>query len=398
MSHEEPLTRAQMQQGIAEELQGIAGNMCRQRPVIDEHSGRSVKLRQPDGSRRKLINWASNDYLGATQLLKQKNAGRRALRSWGSGSGAARLLAGGLALHRRFEQRLAGFLGYDDALLCTTGYQANIAALGALIGDPEDVVILDRLAHASMYDGARLANGSMLRFKHNDLADLEQQLRRTQGARRRLVCIESIYSMDGDQASLLEIDALCSQYGALLYVDEAHALGVFGDHGRGCCAAAGVRPDILLGTASKSLGAQGGFILADTAAIELMVNRGRSFMYSTAPVPAAVEAAIASIDLLQADASLQSRLQARAATVRAAVAEQGWDSVDGVSPIIPLITGGEDETLALSAKLLEAGHYIPAIRPPTVPPHKCRLRVTVTLAHTEADIRRLIRDLAVLRA
>ncbi len=264
MAHEPPPTHAALRAALRAELEELrAAGRLRVRPVLDSADDRVVIAPGP-GGRRKLHNWASNDYLGAANRLRVKNAAARALRTYGAGAGAARLLAGGLRCHRRLEERLAGWLGAQDVLVTTTGYQANLAALVALASGAEDVVILDRLCHASLYDGAKLANGTMLRFQHNDLEDLDKQLRRTTGAPRRLVCVESVYSMDGDEAPLAGIAELCQRHGALLLVDEDHALGVFGPGGRGLCAALGVVPDVLIGTCSKSLGAQGGFIAADT--------------------------------------------------------------------------------------------------------------------------------------
>lgn len=386
-----------MRLAITSELTELtAQGRLRQRPVIDSPNGRVVIVRQASG-RRKLHNWASNDYLGAANRLRVKNAAARALRSFGAGAGAARLLAGGLRCHRRLEERLALWLGCEETLVTTTGYQANLAVLVSLASGAEDVIILDRLCHASTYDGAHLAAGTMLRFQHNDLADLDKQLRRTSGAHRRLVCVESIYSMDGDEAPLAGIEALCHQHGALLVVDEAHAIGVVGPGGRGGCAERKIHADVRIGTCSKSLGSQGGFIAGDRDLVELVVNRGRSFIFSTAPVPSAMGAAAESLDLLREEPDLPGQLLAEAAEVRSALQAQGWNVPSGRSPIIPVIVGSEQPTLALSAVLLAQGHFAPAIRPPTVPPGGCRLRLTVTLAHKPSDRRRLIKALAAAR-
>ena len=176
MGHEEPFTRDEMRDGLHAELADIGPERLRQRAIFDAPHNRVVHKRI-GGKRRRLINWASNDYLGARNLIKQKNAARRSIRTWGTGSGAARLLAGGLALHQQFEERTANFFAYESALLCTTGYQANIAAVVGLMSDPEDVIVLDRLAHASMYDGSKLSAGSMIRFKHNDIDDLKKTIK-----------------------------------------------------------------------------------------------------------------------------------------------------------------------------------------------------------------------------
>jgi 8-amino-7-oxononanoate synthase len=397
MGHEPPPTYAEMRATVAADLAAIAeAGRLRKRPVIDGPDGRAIALVE-DGKRRKLINWAGNDYLGAANRLLVKNGATRAVRRYGAGAGAARLLAGGLRCHRRVEQRLAHWLGSEDAVVTTTGFQANLAALVALGAEAEDVVILDRLCHASAYDGARLATGTLCRFAHNDPADLEKQLQRTAGARRRVVCVESVYSMDGDEAPLAAIRELCDRHGALLLVDEAHALGVLGPGGRGLCAELGVVPDLLVGTLSKSLGAQGGFIAAGSDIVELVVNRGRSFIFSTAPVPAAMGAAVAALDLLRRHPELPGELQAASIALRDALRAQGWPVPEGRSPIIPVVVGDEAAALALAAGLRRAGHFAPAIRPPTVPPGSCRLRLTVTLAHRPSDHRRLLKAMAGLR-
>jgi len=386
-----------MRQSLREELTALGdAQRLRVRPVIDSTNGRVVRLRD-GGARRTLINWASNDYLAAATRRPVRNAATRAIRQFGAGSGAARLLAGGLALHRQLEIRLSHWLGTQDALLTTTGFQANLAVLVALAPHPEDVIILDRLCHASTYDGARLAGGTLLRFTHNDLADLERQLARSAGAPLRLVCVESVYSMDGDEAPLAAIQALCRAHGALLVVDEAHAIGVLGPGGRGLCAELGVEVDIRIGTCSKSLGSQGGFIAGDRELIELCVNRGRSFIFSTAPVPAAVGAALGTLDVLRADPTLPAALLAAAAELRAGLVGQGWQIPPGRAAIIPVTVGDEAAALALATRLREAGHYAPAIRPPTVAAGACRLRLTVTLAHRPADRRRLLAAMARLR-
>jgi 8-amino-7-oxononanoate synthase len=398
MGHEPPPSHAEMRRSIAVELEELTAiGRLRQRPVIDGPDDRVVVLCE-EGSRRKLHNWASNDYLGAANRLRVKNAAARALRSYGAGAGASRLLAGGLRCHRRLEQRLASWLSCEDVLITSSGFQANLSALVGLASGADDVVILDRLCHASTYDGARLAAGTLLRFQHNDLADLDKQLDRTSGAPRRLVCVESVYSMDGDEAPLAGIQDACRRHGALLVVDEAHALGVLGPGGRGACAEHGIAADLRIGTCSKSLGSQGGFIAGDRDLIELVVNRGRAFIYSTAPVPAAMGAASESLDLLRGEPELPERLRAEALEVRAALRDQGWNVPEGRSPIIPVIIGDEAPALALAAYLRGQGHFAPAIRPPTVPAGSCRLRLSVTLAHKPSDRRRLIKAMAGARA
>lgn len=395
MAHEPPPTRAEMRASLAADLAAIPEERRRRRPVIDSGGSRTVIVHQ-DGKRRRLINWASNDYLGALGRIRVRNGASKALRRYGPGAGAARLLAGGLRCHRRLEERLAHWLGVADCLVTTTGYQANLAAITTLLQPPEDVVILDRLCHASTYDAAKLANANLLRFRHNDLDDLERQLQRSAGAPKRLVCVESVYSMDGDEAPLAGIRDCCDRHGALLLVDEAHAFGVHGK-GRGLCAEVGVVPDLIVGTCSKALGAQGGFLAGDQDLIDLAVNRARSFIFTTAPVPAAMGAAVGMLDVLRDEEDLGDQILTRAGALRAAVAAQGWTIPAGRGPIIPLVVGDEAAALALADRLRAAGHYAPAIRPPTVPVGECRVRLTLTLAHTPADEMKLIRTLAACR-
>lgn len=398
MGHEPPPSWSDQRAQLRAELDAIAAaGRLRRRATVDSRGGRCVVVHD-QGARRRLINWASNDYLGLSRDLGVRNGAAKALRRYGPGATAARLLSGGPRCHRRLEERLASWLGAEDCLLTTTGYQANCAALVALAGDGECAVILDRLCHASLYDGTRLSNGQMLRFRHNDPADLAHRLDQCEGATRRIVCVESVYSMDGDEAPLREIHALCRSRGALLLVDEAHAIGVLGDGGRGLCHELGVVPDLRVGTCSKALGSQGGFVAGDRELVELVVNAGRAFIFSTAPVPAASGAAVAALDALRHRPELPARLAADAAALRAALRAQGWQVPEGRTPIIPVVVGDEAAALDLSARLREAGHWAPAIRPPTVPPGQCRLRLTVTAGHTAQDRRRLAAAMAALSA
>jgi 8-amino-7-oxononanoate synthase len=397
MGHEPQSTWTEQRSQLRDELAAItAGGRLRRRTEIDSRGGRTVIMRD-QGKRRRLVNWASNDYLGLTTDLAVRNGAAKALRRYGPGSTAARLLAGGARCHRRLEQRLASWLGTEECLLTTTGYQANAAALVALAGDVECALILDRLCHASIYDGAKLSNGRMLRFAHNDVADLARRLDQCEGAVRRIVVVESVYSMDGDEAPLAAIHELCRQRGALLVVDEAHALGVLGPAGRGLCAELGIVPDLRTATCSKALAAQGGIVAGDRDLVELVVNTGRAFIFSTAPVPAASGAATAALDVIESREGLQASLAAAAGELRAALRGQGWNVPEGRTPIIPLIVGDETAVLGLSARLREAGHWAPAIRPPTVPPGQCRLRITVTATHTAADRRKLVAAMAAAR-
>ncbi|TVR13340.1 MAG: 8-amino-7-oxononanoate synthase [Planctomycetota bacterium] len=389
-----------IEEQLREELAELSAcDQLRQRSVIDGPDGRQISLcGGPNaGKRVKLLNWAGNDYQGLAQDRRVKNAAARAVRSYGAGAAASRLLSGGLRCHRRLEQRLAGWVGSDDCVVTTTGYQANLAVLAALASSTEDTVIVDRLAHASTYDGIRLSAASMLRFSHNNLQDLERKLRLAEASRRRIVCVESIYSMDGDEAPLREIADVCERHNAALVVDEDHALGVVGPCGAGLCAELGVRPTALVGTCSKGLGSQGGFVAGSAALVEQVVNRGRSFIFSTAPVPAAMGAAVAALDVLRREDDRPQQLQQRSQALRQALIAQGWQVAQGRSPIVPVLVGEAATALRLAQALRERGHYAPAIRPPTVPAHTARLRILPTMAHRDTDVRRLCEAMATLR-
>lgn len=348
---------------------------------------------------RRLLNFSSNDYLGLATHPALVEAAARAAREWGAGAAASRLICGSLAPHHELEAALARFKGVEAALGFATGYATALGALPALVG-PGDVVVLDKLAHACLVDAARLSGARLRVFAHNDPADLEGLLdwaRRHVAGRtppgQVLVVTESVFSMDGDRAPLRELVELKDRYGAWLWVDEAHATGVFGEQGRGLIAAAGLteRVEVHMGTLGKALGAAGGFIGGARALVDCLVNRARAFIYSTAPVPAQAAAARAGVELAagpEGDAR-RARLWERVRELRAGLAALGWPLPAEESPILPLIVGDETAALELAAKLREAGLFLPAIRYPTVPRGAARLRVSVTAAHTAEDVARL---------
>ncbi len=348
---------------------------------------------------RRLLNFSSNDYLGLTAHPALREAAARAAVEIGAGTGASRLICGSLAPSHELEAALARFKGLEAVLTFATGYAAALGAITALLG-PGDVVILDKLAHASLVDAARLSGAKLRVFDHNDLADLESILdwARQHVSERTppghvLVVTESVFSMDGDLAPLRALVDLKDRFGAWLLVDEAHATGVFGEQGRGLVAAAGLteRVEVHLGTLGKALGAAGGFIGGARELIELLVNRARPFIFSTAPVPAAVAAAQAGVELAassQGDA-LRAQLWPRVRELRAALAAAGWSLPADESPILPLVVGDEAAAVKLAAKLSDAGFFVPAIRYPTVARGAARLRFTVSAAHTAWDVAQL---------
>ena len=359
------------------------------------------------------LSFSSNDYLGLANDPILKEAAIKAVEHFGAGAGASRLICGSLAPHQELDEALADFKRTEAALSFSTGYATAIGTICALLGK-DDVIVLDKLVHACVVDAARLCGAKLRVFAHNDLNDLEKILRWSsiprsaglsggtlkRGLRqpRTLVVTESVFSMDGDCAPLREIVALKEKYGAWLMVDEAHSTGLYGANRCGLAEEAGVsgRIEIQMGTLGKALGASGGYICGSRALIDYLVNRARSFIFSTAPVPAAAAAATAGIRFVQSQAG-----EARRNLL--------WHRVDGMksnlktrnsefrSAIIPFLIGDETQAVEAAAKLREQGIFIPAIRYPTVAPGRARLRVTLTAAHTEADVRQLLDALGNLK-
>jgi 8-amino-7-oxononanoate synthase len=348
---------------------------------------------------RRLLNFSSNDYLGLANHEELKEAATRAVAEFGAGSGASRLLCGSLAPHHQLEESLANFKGTGAALAFSSGYTTAIGTIGALLGK-DDIIVVDKLVHACVIDAARLCGARLRVFPHNDLNALEKILKwadaRVQNAKpdvrrpRVLIVVESVYSMDGDVAPLREIVDLKDKHGAWLMLDEAHATGLYGEKRRGLAEAYELasRVEIQMGTLGKALGAAGGYICGSGVLIDLLINRARSFIFSTAPVPAATAAANAAIRLVQSAEGEQrrARLWQRVDEVKNAVINAGWPLPPVRSAILPLIVGAEDGAVALAAALREQGLFVPAIRHPTVARGESRLRLAVTSAHSREDV------------
>jgi 8-amino-7-oxononanoate synthase len=341
---------------------------------------------------RDLVNFSSNDYLGLAADPILREAAKACIDQWGVGSGASRLVCGSLGPHGQLERDLAAYKGTEAAIAFSSGYAAALGALGAMAG-PEDVIILDKLAHASLIDGARLSRATIRVFPHNHLGKLESHLRwarETVPEGRIVVVTESVFSMDGDRSPLEEIVAIKNRYGALLLLDEAHAIGVIGEGGRGLADKCGVGAmvDLQMGTLGKALGSAGGYLCARRAIIDLMINRARSFIYSTAPLPAAAAAASAAIAFMQTPQGRerQERLWQRIGDFLREAPEGLLPKTPVRSAIIPLILGDEDKALAAAQWLREKGFLVPAIRYPTVARGSARLRVTLSAAHTAEQV------------
>ncbi|HJN90081.1 MAG TPA: 8-amino-7-oxononanoate synthase [Verrucomicrobiota bacterium] len=347
------------------------------------------------------INFSSNDYLGLAAHPALGQAAQEAVEQFGVGSGASRLICGSLQLHHELETALAKWQGAEAALVFSTGFAATQGVVTSLLGRG-DVVILDKKAHASMIDAAKLSGATVRVFRHNDVENLENILQwaNAQGG-RVLVATESVFSMDGDRAPLARIVELKERYGAWLMLDEAHAVGLYGPLGQGLATVDDLagRIEIRMGTLGKAVGAAGGFICGSRQLIDLLVNRARSFIFSTAPSPVASAAARAGVELIQGaeGESLREQLWQRVEELRRGIESFGWKKTDEPSAILPLIIGGEDKALSVMEQLREMGLFIPAIRHPTVPRNEARLRVTVSSSHTGADVRALLNALGQAR-
>lgn len=351
---------------------------------------------------RTLVQFASNNYLDLVGHPAVREAAADAIEQFGWGSGASPLVVGWTPLHGELCQRLAAFEEAEDAMLFPSGYHANVGTIGALAGDG-DWIVLDKLCHASMIDGARLSGATVRVYPHGDLNKAEALLEKAAdtGA-RTLLLTDSVFSMDGDLAPLADLTRLCETFGAMLLVDEAHGTGVLGSRGGGACewieetTGAAVRAccTVRIGTLSKALGGLGGFAVGSGSVCELIRNRARSFAYSTALPAAACAAACAALDLIGSEPERRTRLQERVRLCRHALRDAGFVAAEDPTPIVPVVFETEARALAAAAVLLDAGFLVPAIRPPTVPRGTSRLRISLSCAHTEDQIASLVNALA----
>jgi 8-amino-7-oxononanoate synthase len=355
-------------------------SLYRRLQTVDEVNGTRVSR-----AGRSLVNFASNDYLGLAQHQNLRAAAAEALERFGAGSAASRLITGTLAMHTELEAKLAAFIGTPAALVFESGYAAALGTIPALFGKG-DVIILDKLAHACLIDGARLSGAEIRVYPHNRLDRLAELLRWARAKRntaRILVITESIFSMDGDGCPLPEIVELKDEFGAMLLLDEAHAIGVIGPNGAGLAAECDLtdRVDIHLGTLSKAIGSSGGFIAGSASLIDLLINCARSFIYSTASPPAVIAAAIQGLAMVDSEIGGQLRAALRRNQEELGVEFDLPRAGPKRSAIVPVIVGDEEQTMALSARLTDKGFLVPGVRFPTVPRGSARLRVTLSAAH-----------------
>ncbi len=356
----------------------------RQAELRAEGLARELKIRG-----RNVVSFASNDYLGLSSHPLVVASAKQALDEFGAGATASPLICGYKTIHQDLSAALAAFKNTETALIFPSGYHAALATLGAL-ADGDAAILLDKLAHASLIDGARLSGARVRTFHHNDAVDLARLLA-AESARRCVIVIESLYSMDGDTAPIVEMLALTERHGALLLVDEAHATGVLGENGRGLLSGiAGGSPRVIaLGTLSKALGAQGGFVCAPARIIQTIVM-GRAHMFSTALAPASAATALAALKLVDAEPERRTRLAERADYVRGELARMNYPALSTQGPIVPALIGDEKEALSFSEKLLASGFHVPAVRYPTVKKGEARLRISLSAAHSQSECEQLL--------
>lgn len=390
--------------GIASLLEGLWGELgaeleqrasaglTRRRRLLQSAQSAHVRV---DGSH--VLSFCSNDYLGLANHPAVIAAMQAGAAQAGVGSGASHLITGHHQYHEDAEQALADFVGLPAALLYSTGYMANMGVVTALMGR-DDAIFADKLNHASLNDAAVLSRAVLHRYAHNDLAALEKLLQKSD-AKRKLVVVDAVFSMDGDLAPVPELLALCQQYDAYLLLDDAHGFGVLGEHGQGILnhfsakiAAQTSRQSriIYMATLGKAAGVSGAFVAGEPVLIDYLIQNSRTYIYTTATPPAISAALIESVKLIKQDDFRRTHLQHLITLLKTKLHLQRWHLEDSNTAIQPLIVGANEEVLALSEHLLTLGILVPAIRPPTVPKGSARLRITLSAAHSEQDVMRLI--------
>ncbi|MBR2784019.1 MAG: pyridoxal phosphate-dependent aminotransferase family protein [Firmicutes bacterium] len=336
-----------------------------------------------EGRRRIML--GSNNYLGLTVCPEVVEAAARTVREYGTGCSGSRFLNGTLEMHLELEHELADFLGKEDVLTFSTGFQTNLGIISALVG-MHDYVICDMENHASIYDGCRLSFGKLSRYRHSDMADLEAKLQRVPEEYGALIVTDGVFSMGGDICRLPEICALAKKYGARVMVDDAHALGVIGKGGRGTASHFGLEDqvDIYMGTFSKSLASLGGYLAASAKVVDYVRHNSRPFIFSASIPPACCAAALAALRQLEARPELVERLAQLSAYARKGLKERGLTIRESQTPIVPIFTYEPEVTLMKTTELYRRGVYVNASLPPATPPHECLLRTSYMASHTEA--------------
>ena len=366
-----------------------AGHLYRERLVLDSPQETEVRVGEES-----LLSFCSNDYLGLANHPEVVAAFRAGAERYGVGAGASHLVSGHSRAHHALEEELADFVGAERALLFSTGYMANLGVVSALT-DRHDVIFEDRLNHASLIDAARLTRAKVSRYPHADAERLAEMLAKHQ--RPGLITTDAVFSMDGDMAPLADLFRLASRHGARLLADDAHGFGVLGKNGRGSFEHLEIplaSPAILMATLGKALGVFGAFVAGETALIETLIQRARTYIYTTALPPAVAEATRASLRLVRTEGWRREHLRELVEKFRGGAQSLGFSLAASTTPIQPLILGDAEKALEASRRLREHGILIPATRPPTVPEGSARLRITFSAAHTATQVDRLLEALA----
>ncbi|MBS1170201.1 MAG: bioF [Burkholderiaceae bacterium] len=367
--------------------------LLRQRRTLDSACGTEITV---DGQQR--LSFASNDYLGLAAEPALVEAACSAARRWGVGAGASHLVGGHFTPHEQLEQQLAQFVGSERALYFGTGYLANLGVVPTLVGRG-DAVFADRLNHASLIDAVQLSRAEHVRYAHNDLAMLERQLNAST-AKRKLILTDAVFSMDGDLAPLPQLLALAEQFDAWLVVDDAHGFGVLGEHGRGSLShfGLGFSPRLLyIGTLGKAAGSSGAFVAGNANVIEWLLQRARTYVFTTASSPIIAASLIASLQLIEQGDHRRTHLRALVSRLQQGLADTRWQLLPSPTAIQPIIIGSNEDALRVAAQLEQRGIWVPAIRPPTVPKGSARLRVSLSAAHSIEQIDQLVDSLVELQ-
>jgi glycine C-acetyltransferase len=384
-------------ESLSKELDAIrTAGLYKTERVITTPQGPVVKV--ADGSQ--VLNFCANNYLGLADDPRVVDAARMALERWGYGLASVRFICGTQAVHKELEQRIAGFLGTEDAILYSSCFDANGGLFETLL-DETDVVISDELNHASIIDGVRLCKARRLRYRNRDMGDLAAQLQDAAGARRTLIATDGVFSMDGSIAPLADICALAEQHEAMVMVDDSHGVGVVGATGRGTPELHDVIEgvDVVTGTLGKALGgASGGYTAGRKEIVELLRQRSRPYLFSNSVAPAIVAASLAVLDLLDASSDLRARLHENTILFRAQMIEHGFDVLPGEHPIVPVMIGDAIVATQMADRLLEKGVYVIAFSYPVVPIGKERIRVQLSAAHSPEDIDHAVSAFVEVRA
>ena len=378
-----------MLRDVKQEIKNLeTRHLRRQLRIVESPSDTTITM-----DNRRFISMASNNYLGLANHPAVNRAAIEAIEQWGVGAGAARLISGTMTPHHQLERDLAQFKQVEAVLTFGTGYTTNLGLIPTLI-DQDGLILADRYCHASLIEACRLAKAKLRVFHHNDVEHLETLLKKRGKVQPTLIVTEGVFSMDGDLAPLPDFLTLCRHYEATLVIDDAHGTGVMGQNGRGTIEHFGLNPKdlIQMGTLSKAIGTSGGYVAGEASLKDYLINTSKAFIYTTAQPPAIAAGASTAIRIIQDEPARRERLWHNRNALHAALTDLGYHLTDTQSPILPIIVKSPETALKMSQALSEAGVYVPAIRPPTVPKHSSRLRLTVSSEHTQEQLERVAQE------